>query len=255
MAVGAPFTDYRCIEILSVEEKHRFLPLDGSSQRSIFKERFLSERANENIRRFNSTYKLDLSESSQNDKLVEACKTLYAVTIKDAGTGKTVFECRKGLRNEVQGLKNLARTNAGEECKLLINDDAIDPDKESKSVEYSLCGFNVNSNSFCDIQSGDDYFIGVLKGFADKVYSSGIECHIDSDTCYLFWHLLKSKEIIRLINLLMIVEIHYAYVADNDKCVAEAVTGMLWQGTFGDDAYSLMLYTPLIFASVIFTLW
>jgi hypothetical protein len=255
VAIGAPFNDFKCIEVLSIDEEQKFVQLDDTSKRGFIEDSFLWKEVKDNIKKFNSTHNFEFNEPSLGDEFLPVCKSIFAIGTDDESTNKIVWECRKGLRNEVQGLKSLARTNAGEQCRLLINDNAIDPSKERTLTEYSKCGFNTNSNSYCNIQIGDEYFYSVFEGFVDKVISSGIQCHIRTEFCYLWWKLRKSKELIRLINLLMMQQIHYAYVADNDKCVAESVTGLFWQGTFGDGAYNLVLFTPFIFALIIFSLW
>ena len=46
---------------------------------------------------------------------------------------------------------------------------------------------------------------------------------------------------------------HYANVADNDMCVAEAVTGLFWQGTFEDNAMGLSALVPVALITFFFT--
>jgi len=234
---------------MHIEDEGRFVSIDDSNT-NVFSKSVLSK-----------LLKLQDSEllSREDPEEFEAdfnCKSLFSVEVEDGESGKTVKECRNGPRNNPQGgLEVLERDSNSDACNILVNDNVADPSEERKIEDIAKCGFNVGSKAYCNVQISDDYTRKVVSDYLNKILSGNNECHLQAFSCKFLFDKVKSKEFLRFFRAQVILSggRHYASVADNDKCVADAVTALFWLGTFGDNSMSLTSLVPVALVAFFFT--
>lgn len=186
--------------------------------------------------------------------LVPSCQTRVAMALTD---GK--LQCRKGPVSASQSLSSLKQSKIGAECKITVTDDP-DPANFNKAKDgtvLSKCGFNQDSSAYCSVQLGDDYVTKALSDAYGKATAPNAKCHPLSGSdqngataCVDAYNTSKDKAFATAARRAGEASGQsYHLTANNDKCVAAAITQRFWRGQFGNSAMQLgVIGTVSVFA-------
>ena len=186
--------------------------------------------------------------------LTGLCKSQIAM-ILDGGN----LQCRNGPVSDSQNVKDLKTDKAGTECKISTTDNA-DPtkfDEKTAGTVTSKCGFNKDTSAYCNVQFGDKYVTDAIADAQKKAKIPDTGCHplsgADSEgatACVSAYDTTKDNVFATVTRKVTEAAAESYYLtADNDKCVAEAITQQFWRGTFGNSAMQFgVIGTVSVFA-------
>lgn len=173
---------------------------------------------------------------------VDACKSHHVISI-DGGAGLQ-WECRKAPFSYDE--TNLTRP-AGDEgvCNFTTYDNETDKDVQLNKTDYAKCGFNKGTAAYCDKRKGDSWFQDTLKEVQALQLAEKLSCHAYSTLtgCGSAGTVIGKETLKKWTRVLYETDesdYGYALFADNDKCVAESITGEYWQGDSPDSALNSM---------------
>lgn len=172
----------------------------------------------------------------------------------------SIYQCREGPKSLYQETYGLIRDSPNGKCGVEAYDDPYDHSLKRVSEVNARCGFNKNSSAFCEYQLGDDYVIKAYKKLRSKFSGSNKNCHPLSTQdkygiprCKYLLDNSDSDEIFMAAKIINdTYKQTYYLTANNDKCVANAITQKYWMGRFGaNSAYSLHLWGVMTIWAII----
>lgn len=169
------------------------------------------------------------------------CKTFHAIVVDD--TNK-IYQCRKPAVNQKQGIKNLRKNNAGDECTIDIYNNPEDHTRKEVATTFAQCGFNNDAFSYCPMQLGDDEIMNPLQEAVTNLYSDDTSCHPLSRNLCSTWLSRHNALYGYTIHKALGRENQFPLVANNLECVAIAITASFWMDRFGDSA--IVTYPSLV---------
>ena len=165
-----------------------------------------------------------------------------------------IRECRPGNKNNVQIEGDLRQDGNDANCTFQSFDAAeANATHSVEKQENAKCGFNHASYAWCTKRKGDRWFVDTFEKIRDLDLTK-FNCHPSSsfEECYsstnevdqeLAWQFQR-----RLFEVDELTGFHL--IADNDKCVSEAITRSYWQGRDPDSAHSITLYSSLVLVAI-----
>ena len=160
--------------------------------------------------------------------------------------------CRKGDISDDTTIQDLRRETLTEKCNFTtFVGDIPDIDAGSNSSEAPQCGFNKNSDSWCRKRKGDQWFTEAFAKFHETDFS-GYNCHPQSSAsaCRDAYELTGKDIFWAFDDVLFEVneDLGFARIANNDRCVAEAITAQFWRGRDPEAAFGYSVIATMITA-------
>lgn len=167
-------------------------------------------------------------------------------------TGNGVLECRPGNTSNDKSEGDLKRTDVNTVCKYVTYNDATATATTGINKEDNpKCGFNTDSNYYCNKRIGDKYFqdsYSKIKGLDLTTYT----CHVNAN-----WSICQSFVVPNKDLLLELVKRQYevqdggyARVANNDKCAKKDITIGYWVTVDSSFGYSVVSTLAAVLAIV-----
>lgn len=176
------------------------------------------------------------------------CSTLAAISKEQDDLLNTIYQCRNADRNENQN--HLVEGGSGVDCKVATfsDPDFANFNYQQTRTTVSLCGFNKDARGVCPLQIGDDISQELFHRAAKAHFY--LPCHQSSNDGKCAALLEAKRAEVRSRDLensplfganifLQTADLGFsddffgqlfANIANNDECVARAVTQDFWNG-------------------------
>ena len=164
-------------------------------------------------------------------------ESLYSIVV-DLSTR----QCRgPDISLNISTLDNYTRSEEGEDCKYSSNS-KLDNSDYFETSDESVCGFNINTDTYWRMRMGDQWFkettasAAISEQYKLKWHATSYGGHcsdfinsVDKDIIFNFTLAMKAVD----------EDSGFPLIANNDKCVARTITTNFWQGrdpTFHPDS-------------------
>lgn len=152
------------------------------------------------------------------------------------------WQCRKPTANVnvTEDLKSL-KQHCPESCSCptVEYSDRYNPHMPIEYNTFPSCGYNTDSERWCDKQKGDIWYREIIKQVKDKL-PHDLGCHTKSPiySCKAAWEVLGSELMLKWIQEILGLEkmngSYFADFAENDECVKESLNSFYWTGKIID---------------------
>jgi hypothetical protein len=169
------------------------------------------------------------------------CTSNNAIQVDTKGS---LYSCRKGDQGTTEKESDLKTAESGTACNYLVYNNTTNPDNATEATDYSICGFNKGTNAYCLKRKGDSWFTEAYSKVS-ALDLSIYDCHVKSTVseCKDAQDKIDSKTIHNYYKALTETSTTYGYhlYANNDNCVADAITTSYWETESPDMAMHMQI--------------
>lgn len=149
---------------------------------------------------------------------------------------KNILECRTPPKNRKQGIKNLRKNNAGDECTVDIYNNPEDYTRKEALTTFAECGFNMDAHAYCPMMFGDSDIMDPFTKTGDNLFADDASCHsLSQGNCASFMGRFNGTDGLVFFRAMARVG-NFPLIANNDECTGNTITSAYWRNRFGEGA-------------------